>query len=87
MVFKSISSSFLSAMSCVFLVTLAISFSTTVNDIDEDVSDSMAAVATTLHVFLWLKRDDLNSNVLPHAHVVVAGDNAVFILILCLSVS
>jgi hypothetical protein len=46
-------------MSCVFLATVAISFSTIVNDMDEDVdvdvsdaSDGMAATTNALHVFL-----------------------------------
>jgi hypothetical protein len=57
MVFKSISSSFLSAMSRVFLATVAISFSTTVIvmdvDADADVSDaSDASDMVALHDFL-----------------------------------
>ena len=61
MVFKSMSSSFLTIISWVFLVTLAISLSTTVSDMeasdDDDDDDtgsdaSPVVVATTLHVFL-----------------------------------
>jgi hypothetical protein len=54
-------------------------------DVDVDVDDASDMVA--LHDFLWLKRDDRNSNVLPHAHVLHDELGADFILAWCFSVS